>query len=67
MKSVVVEVRNGLITGIYSNAEDTHFLVVDWDMRTSFEEPVIPGVTWEASGLDCMPSDTRVVHNLARA
>ena len=32
MKDVVIEIRRGMVTGVFCDASDTRFVVVDWDL-----------------------------------
>jgi hypothetical protein len=37
MTDIVVEIRKGLVSGIYSDVKDARFVVVDWDLVERFE------------------------------
>jgi len=32
MTDIIVEVRKGMVTGLYCDIEDARFVVVDWDL-----------------------------------
>ncbi len=57
MTEIVVEIRRGTITGLYCDAKDTRFVVVDWDL---LERSGAIGTQQDCEPLRALPRDTRI-------
>jgi hypothetical protein len=58
MTDIVVEIRKGMVTGLYCDVEDVRFVVVDWDLVERSESRI--GIEQEHSKLTSLPADTRM-------
>lgn len=58
MKDIVVEVRKGMVVGLYCDIDDARFVVVDWDLleRPDGEQA---GIEQDHSNLGLLPQDAR--------
>jgi len=63
---VVIEVKRGFVVGVYTNAQDAHVVVVDWD---SAERPDGTGedMQFPHAGLEALPDETRAQYRRAIA
>ena len=57
MKTVVIEVSGGVVQEVYTNAEDLHVMLVDWDAGESPGDEFAGGRMRPLS-LSQLPSDT---------
>lgn len=62
MTDIVVEVRKGTITGLYCDAKDIRFVVVDWDLLER-NSPDAVGLQQDHEPLGSLPRDTRIEFN----
>jgi hypothetical protein len=59
MKDIVVEVRKGIVTGLYCDIADARFVVVDWDLIERADSHGRIGVEQDHAKLTALPADTR--------
>jgi len=59
MKDIVVEVRKGVVTGLYCDIADARFVVVDWDLIERADSEGSIGVEQNHAKLTSLPADTR--------
>jgi hypothetical protein len=59
MTSVVVEVKKGMVTEIYSNDKNLQLVVVDWDFPDNREPGASQGFMLDPVALESMPTETR--------
>jgi hypothetical protein len=57
MKRVIVEVRGGCVVETYSDAEDIHITIIDWDDFETVGEPLT--AEWVPCPVAAMPDETR--------
>jgi hypothetical protein len=60
MTDIVVEVRKGMVTGLYCDVEDARFVIVDWDLSERSEAEGHVGIEHDHSNLTSLPTTTRV-------
>jgi hypothetical protein len=58
MTDIVVEVRKGMVSGLYCDVEDARFVVVDWDLVERSDSQI--GIEQNHSNLTALPLDTRM-------
>jgi hypothetical protein len=63
MKDVVIEIRKGMVSGIFSDQADARFVVVDWDLEERVDGPVA-GVE-ECAPLAALPVMTKFEYERA--
>jgi hypothetical protein len=59
MKEIVVEVRKGMVTGLYCDIEDAKFVVVDWDLLECADSGGQVAIEHDYTSLTALPLDTR--------
>lgn len=67
--SVVVEVRGGVVVGVYSDAPNLSVRILDWDEIDNGDMSQVPVDGYLASNLTAMPPDTsaRLSHKVENA
>lgn len=58
MTDIVVEIRKGMVSGIYSDLQDARFVVVDWDLVERLDEGDQIASKCDHEGLSSMPVDS---------
>jgi len=59
MKDIVVEVRKGIVTGLYCDVADARFVVVDFDLIERADSQGRIGVAQDHEKLRALPADTK--------
>jgi len=59
MTDIVVEVRKGMVTGLYCDIEDARFVVVDWDLIERDDPGTQVGIEQDHAKLRLLDPDTR--------
>lgn len=65
MKDIVVEVRKGMVTGLYCDIEDARFVVVDWDLRERSGPGDEIGLEQDHERLASLPANTGIQYRQA--
>ena len=65
MTDIVVEVRKGMVTGLYCDIEDARFVVVDWDLRERSEPDHEVGLEQDHKRLASLPANTGIQYRQA--
>jgi hypothetical protein len=60
MKDIVVEVRRGLVTGLYCDIAGVRFVVVDFDLSERVDLPARIGAEQDHEKLRALPLDTGI-------
>ena len=59
MKDIVVEVRKGIVRGLYCDIADARFVVIDWDLLERSDSHGRIGVEQDHATLTALPTETR--------
>jgi hypothetical protein len=59
MTDIVVEVRKGMVTGLYCDIEDARFVVVDWDLLERLDSGTQVAVEQDHASLRSLDPNTR--------
>jgi hypothetical protein len=65
MNNVVVEIRKGMVTEIYSDDSELRFIVVDWDLPDNGDREASSGFVVDHSRLESMSTATNQVYQKA--
>ncbi len=64
MIDIIVEVRKGTVTGLYCDAQDARFVIIDWDLNyRDSNEPA--WIREDHVSLSSLPSATEVEYRRA--
>ncbi len=66
MTDIVIEVRRGMIAGLFCDTADVRFVVVDWDLLERADSEGI-AIEQDHEPLGLMPGDTKTEFNRAFA
>lgn len=59
MSDIIVEVRKGMVTGLYCDINDARFVVIDWDLLERDESGGNVGLEEPHASLTSLPPSTR--------
>ena len=65
MKDIVVEVRKGMVTGLYCDINDARFVVVDWDLLERADSGGQAGSEQDHAKLGSLPATTEIEYRRA--
>ena len=65
MTDIVVEVRKGMVTGLYCDIEDARFVVVDWDLLERDDSGAQVAVEQDHASLRSLLPTTRIEYQQA--